>query len=149
MDRSRRVVCAGALSIVLLTTACGRGSGTDEAGGAYGTGGTTSSGSPSARPSDGTAGDPTTGGSGVGKTLMQGNYQFVPAKLAVQQGDTITVSDTNPTTPHTFTVEGTDIDVANDAQSSQEVMIELEPGTYTFFCRYHRRQGMEGTLTVT
>ncbi len=52
-------------------------------------------------------------------------------------------------TPTSFTVEGTDIDVVNDAQSSQEVTIDLEPGTYTFFCRFHRAQGMEGTLTVT
>ena len=59
------------------------------------------------------------------------------------------MSDTNPATPHTFTVEGTDIDVANDPQSSQEVTIDLDPGTYTFFCRFHRAQGMEGTLTVT
>jgi plastocyanin len=66
----------------------------------------------------------------------------------VHQGDTITVSDTNPNTPHTFTVTGTDIDVSNDAMSSQDVTIDLAPGTYPFICRFHESQGMTGTLVV-
>lgn len=154
MGRRWKVIAAGALSLALLTTACGSGSGTSDAGGGggggYGSGGG-GYGSTATTPTDATSSDggSTTGGSAGGKTLTQVNYQFAPAKLAVHQGDTITVSDTNPTTPHTFTVEGTDIDVGNDAQSSQEVTIDLDPGTYTFFCRLHRAQGMEGTLTVT
>ena len=64
------------------------------------------------------------------------------------QGDTITVSDTNPSTPHTFTVTGTDIDVSNDAMSAQDVTIDLAPGTYPFICRFHEGQGMTGTLVV-
>jgi plastocyanin len=149
MGQSWRVVAAGALSLALLTTACGSSSGTGGGGGGYGSGGG-GYGSPASSPTDATlsGSGSTTGGSGGGKTLTQVNFQFTPAKLTVQQGDTITVSDTNPVTPHTFTVEGTDIDVANDPQSSQAVTIDLEPGTYTFFCRFHRAQGMEGTLTV-
>ena len=151
MDRTWRVVGTGALSMVLLMTACGGDSGTSDGGGggAYGAGGGGYASSTST-PTDATSsGDGSTGSEGSGgQTLTQVNYQFMPAKLTVAQGDTITVSDTNPTTPHTFTVEGTDIDVANDAQSSQEVTIDLEPGTYAFFCRFHRAQGMEGTLTV-
>jgi plastocyanin len=87
------------------------------------------------------------GGSSV-LTLTQVNYQFTPAKITVHQGDTITVSDTNPNTPHTFTVTGTDIDVSNDAMSSQDVTIDLAPGTYPFICRFHESQGMTGTLVV-
>ena len=151
MDRTWRVVGTGALSMVLLMTACGSDSGTSDGGGggAYGADGVGYASSRST-PTDATSsGDGSTGSEGSGgQTLTQVNYQFMPAKLTVAQGDTITVSDTNPTTPHTFTVEGTDIDVANDAQSSQEVTIDLEPGTYAFFCRFHRAQGMEGTLTV-
>ena len=143
-----KAVAAGALSLALLTAACGSDSGAS-GGGAYGAGGGQAS--SAATPTEATSSDggATTGGAGGGKTLTQVNYQFTPAKFTVHQGDTITVSDTNATTPHTFTVEGTDIDVANDAQSSQEVTIDLEPATYTFFCRFHRAQGMEGTLTVT
>lgn len=147
MGRSWRVVAAGALSLALVTAGCGSGSGTS-GGGAYGAGGgqTSSAATPTEATSSG--GGTSTGGSGGGKTLTQVNYQFTPSKFTVHQGDSITVSDTNPTTPHTFTVEGTDIDVANDAQTSQEVTIDLSPGTYAFFCRFHRAQGMEGTLTV-
>jgi plastocyanin len=137
--------------LALVATACGNGSGASDGGGggAYGGGGGGYA-SSRATPTDATSSDSggTTEGSG-GKTLTQVNYQFTPSNLKVRQGDTITVSDTNPTTPHTFTVEGTDIDVANDAQSSQEVTIDLDPGSYAFFCRFHRAQGMEGTLTVT
>jgi len=148
MGRSRRVVAAGALSLT-LAAGCGSGSGTSDGGGGYGAGGGQASSAASPTETTSSGGGTATGGDGGGKTLTQVNYQFMPAKFTVHQGDTITVSNTNPTTPHTFTVEGTDIDVANDAQSSQEVTIDLSPGTYTFFCRFHRAQGMEGTLTVT
>jgi plastocyanin len=151
MGRSRKAAAAGTLVLALVATACGNGSGASDGGGggAYGGGGGGYA-SSRATPTDATSSDSggTTEGSG-GKTLTQVNYQFTPSNLKVRQGDTITVSDTNPTTPHTFTVEGTDIDVANDAQSSQEVTIDLDPGSYAFFCRFHRAQGMEGTLTVT
>jgi plastocyanin len=32
---------------------------------------------------------------------------------------------------------------------SQDVVIDLQPGTYDFFCRFHKTLGMTGTLTVT
>jgi len=155
MGRSWRAAAAGAVALAIVATACGGGSGTGgdgsgTGGGAYGAGGGGQA-SSAATPTDTASSDggTVTGGDGGGKTLTEVNYQFTPAKFTVHQGDTITVSDTNPTTPHTFTVEGTDIDVANEAQTSQEVTIDLPPGTYTFFCRFHRAQGMEGTLTVT
>jgi hypothetical protein len=54
-----------------------------------------------------------------------------------------------PTTPHTFTVQGTKIDVTNDGGASQDVTIDLKPGTYPFLCRFHQSLGMTGTLVVT
>jgi plastocyanin len=32
---------------------------------------------------------------------------------------------------------------------SRDVTIDLNPGTYDFFCRFHEGRGMRGTLTVT
>lgn len=98
--------------------------------------------------STGSTGSSTGGGSSV-LTLTQVNYQFTPVRITVQKGDTITVSDTNPSTPHTFTVTGTDLDMANDPMSAQDVAIDLAPGTYPFICRFHEGQGMTGTLVVT
>ncbi|MEO8293260.1 MAG: cupredoxin domain-containing protein [Actinomycetota bacterium] len=109
------------------------GSATPTAGGGYGQGGGGSGG----------------GGRKSDATLAQSNYRFTPTTLSVASGDTITVSNTTPSTPHTFTIDGQKIDVAMDPASSQDVQIHLPPGTYDFYCRYHRSSGMTGTLTVT
>jgi plastocyanin len=151
MGRIGRAMAAGGLALALLGAACADSGGNDA-----GSGGDPSS--PAATGSTGGGGygggGGTTGSSGSEgggtsvRTLTQVNYQFTPAKITVEQGDTITVSDTNPSTPHTFTITGTDIDVANDPMQSQDVTIDLEPGTYDFICRFHEAQGMTGTLTV-
>jgi plastocyanin len=155
--RMGKAIAAGGLALALLGAACansgdgasaGAGatgnSGSAGGGGAYGGGGGGGYGGGGTTGSSGSAG----GGASV-LTLTQVNYQFSPAKITVKQGDTITVSDTNPSTPHTFTVAGTSIDVANDPMGSQDVTIDLKPGIYDFFCRFHQGQGMTGTLTVT
>lgn len=53
---------------------------------------------------------------------------------------------------HTWTIEGMESDVMLDANSGQtdSGTVDLEPGTYTFYCDVpgHREAGMEGTLTV-
>ena len=160
--RMSKAVAAGALALALLGAACANDDGGNPgSGGATGgavTGGTGSSGSSGGgaygggggygSSSGGMTGSTSTGGGSSVLTLTQVNYQFTPAKITVQQGDTITVSDTNPNTPHTFTITGTDIDVSNDAMASQDVTIDLAPGTYPFICRFHESQGMTGTLVV-
>lgn len=158
--RMSKAVAAGALALALLGAACANNDGGNAgSGGATGgavAGGTGSSGSSGGAygggggygSSGGMTGSTSTGGGSSVLTLTQVNYQFTPAKITVHQGDTITVSDTNPNTPHTFTVTGTDIDVSNDAMSSQDVTIDLAPGTYPFICRFHESQGMTGTLVV-
>ena len=155
--RMSRAVAAGALALALLGAACanddggnaGSGGGTT---GTAATGGTGSTGGGRYGGGYGSSGGGTTGSSSGGGTsvltLTQVNYQFTPAKITVHQGDTITVSDTNPSTPHTFTVTGTAIDVSNDPMSAQDVTIDLAPGTYPFICRFHEGQGMTGTLVV-
>ena len=159
--RMSKAVAAGALALALLGAACANDDGGNAgSGGATGgavTGSTGSSGSSGGGAygggggyggSGGSTGSTSTGGGSSVLTLTQVNYQFTPATITVHQGDTITVSDTNPNTPHTFTVTGTDIDVSNDAMSSQDVTIDLAPGTYPFICRFHESQGMTGTLVV-
>jgi len=58
-------------------------------------------------------------------------------------------SDERGTASHTFTITGKGIDVVNSPGQSQNVTINLAPGTYQFICRFHVSLGMRGTLTVT
>ena len=97
------------------------------------------------------------GGSGQGSggtataTLKQGpNGQFVfsPAKLTLAKGQTVNVKDVG-SVAHTFTIQGKGVDVVNQPGQSQNVTIDLAPGTYTFICNFHVNLGMQGTLTVT
>src|SRR4029078_6279604 len=54
--------------------------------------------------------------------------------------------------PHDVTIEGNGASGATDqiTDSTTSTTVDLEPGTYTFFCSVdgHRAAGMEGTLTV-
>ena len=63
------------------------------------------------------------------------------------KGATLTVTDV--TGSHTFTVPNTNIDVVNAAGQTQTVTINLKAGTYPFICRFHVSLGMKGTLIVT
>ena len=94
-------------------------------------------------------GGTTSGGTAVA-TVQQGpagQYVFSPSKLTVAKGQTIDVKNVG-TIPHTFTIQGKGIDVVNQAGQSQEVKIDLAPGTYTFICNFHVNLGMHGTLIV-
>jgi plastocyanin len=155
--RMTRTMAAGALALALLGGACANddGGNAGAGGGATGTAATGETGSTGRYgggggygSGGGTTGSTGSGGSTSVLTLTQVNYQFTPAKITVHEGDTITVSNTNPSTPHTFTVTGAGINVSNDAMSTQDVTIDLAPGTYPFICRFHEGQGMTGTLVV-
>ena len=77
-----------------------------------------------------------------------GGLVFAPATLTVSEGTIITVMNVGSAT-HTFTVSNTSIDVVNAIGQSQNVTINLKPGTYPFICRFHVGLGMKGTLVVT
>ncbi len=64
--------------------------------------------------------------------------------ISVASGARITVSNVGATT-HTFTVEGGP-DIDNVPLASNQVLIDLPPGSYPFRCVYHRQ--MTGTVTV-
>ena len=121
--RLRVRVAVGVLALLLVGSACGGGdSGTasggggngddDKGGGLYGGGG-----------GAGGGGEETGTGAASLLTLDQNNFLFAPADFSVKSGDTITVRNANAKTPHTFTVTGEDIDVANEPLTSQDVEI--------------------------
>ncbi|MDP9329945.1 MAG: cupredoxin domain-containing protein [Actinomycetota bacterium] len=108
--------------------------------------------SKSSNPSTTSAPPPTSPTDGTStQTLEQGpggKLVFDPATFSVKTGDTITVSNVG-SVQHTFTITGEDVDVTNSPGASQDVTIDLAPGTYPFICRFHQSSGMKGTLTVT
>jgi plastocyanin len=74
------------------------------------------------------------------------DFAFRPNCFSADAGATITLENTGDA-PHTFTVEGTDVDVEVNAGSSLGASLSgAEPGTYTVTCTLHPQ--MEATLTV-
>ena len=84
----------------------------------------------------------------VSLTITQSDYQFTPTTPSAKQGATIRITNSAPSTPHTFTITGTPIDITVDPSTSQTVKLDLPPGTYPFVCTYHASHGMKGTLTI-
>jgi len=82
-----------------------------------------------------------------GPTVQANNFAFDPTEASVESGEDLYLKNGNANTPHTFTVEGTDIDVELAPLANDEVKVDLDPGTYEFHCRFHAQ--MTGTLTVT
>jgi plastocyanin len=79
--------------------------------------------------------------------LTADNFAFSPTTLEVASGSEIYVENANSGTSHTFTVDGTSIDLELSPGDVEDIDIDLDPGTYSFHCRFHA--SMTGTLTVT
>jgi plastocyanin len=81
------------------------------------------------------------------------DLKFVPTSLTAAAG-TITVTMTSEeAVEHDFVIEeaGDVLVVHTDPGETASGTIDLEAGTYTFYCSIpgHRTAGMEGTLTVS
>lgn len=99
-----------------------------------------------------------TGGGGGGGSTVQisadpsGALKFEQTDVSASAG-TITIDFTNMSSlPHDVKIEGNGASGGTDqiTDSSTSATVDLEAGTYTFFCSVdgHRAAGMEGTLTV-
>jgi plastocyanin len=76
---------------------------------------------------------------------------FDPGCLVMLGGQSVVVRNTGVNT-HNFTVEGSPIGF--DVPPGEVVLTgsiggSVPPGAYTFYCIYHRGQGMVGELTVS
>ena len=97
------------------------------------------------------------GGAGSGSTVKisadpSGALKYEQTDVSATAGS-ITIDFTNMSSlPHDVTIEGNGASGATDqiTDSTTSTTVDLEPGTYTFFCSVdgHRAAGMEGTLTV-
>lgn len=81
-----------------------------------------------------------------------GALRFDKKTLEAQAGMVMIELTNESSVPHNVAVEGNGVDTTSDTVTggSTTLMVQLEPGTYTFYCAVpgHRQAGMEGTLTV-
>lgn len=95
---------------------------------------------------------------GPGGTIQlaaaEASLEFDKTELSSKPGK-VTIEFENPSAiPHNVEIEDESGEVLGGtetiASSKESATVELEPGTYTFFCSVpgHREAGMEGTLTV-
>ncbi len=149
---ARRSIVIGTVVLLLAAAACGGGGDNDAAGRgtSAATGATAATGDDTGRYGGGEdegGGGEDEGGDGGASTVQANNFAFDPAELEIASGENLTLKNGNANTPHTFTIDGSDVDVELAPLAEEEATIDLEPGTYDFFCRLHPQ--MEGTLTVT
>jgi plastocyanin len=102
----------------------------------------------------------TSGGGATATTTLElsapedGELSFNTDTLDAKAGS-VTIDFNNPATlSHDVAIEDADGNEIGKsdlvAQGSASVTVDLQPGTYTFYCTVpgHREGGMEGTLTV-
>lgn len=86
-------------------------------------------------------------GESVFELVMQ-NTQFSPSCAIAKSSQDIKIENKDGIL-HNFSITGTSIDV--DVQPDQTFngkSAGLAPGTYSFFCKYHKSLGMIGTVVV-
>ncbi|HUF58697.1 MAG TPA: plastocyanin/azurin family copper-binding protein, partial [Actinomycetota bacterium] len=99
-------------------------------------------------------GDGGNGGDGDASISVTGTdaLTFEPSQLSAEAGSVTIELTSEQAVEHTFVVEeASDAEVVAAAPGETSTgTIQLEPGTYTFYCDIpgHREAGMEGTLEV-
>jgi plastocyanin len=142
-------LAAVALASIALV-ACGGGGGgtTTEAGGGETTGGAAT----------GAAGNSTPSG-GESSTLKfetdpNGQLAYTTTQVTAKAGKTTVELDNSQALPHDVAIEDSSGNLLGKtetvAEGASTAVVDLKPGTYTFYCTVpgHRDAGMEGTLTV-
>ena len=80
------------------------------------------------------------------RTVRLADFAFRPDCLTAAEGGTIRLEDTGQA-PHTFTVEGTTVDLNLAAGTTTEASLSgVDPGRYAVTCTFHAQ--MTATLTV-
>ena len=107
----------------------------------------------------GGAGTKEEGGGGAAAALEfeadpGGQLAYTTTSASTKAGE-VTIDFNNPQPlPHDVKIESSDGEEVGGtdtvSEGSESATVELEPGTYTFYCSVpgHREAGMEGTLTV-
>ena len=80
-------------------------------------------------------------------TITVSGNAFDPNTVSATAGKVVFNVTNQDSVKHTFTIDGTDVDIALDPNGSDSAEAELAPGTYPWHCKIHT--SMTGTLTVT
>lgn len=112
-------------------------------------GGGSPSASPTTPPTTQASESPSASGGGkTTTTLVAKDNVFVPSTFTFPAGKRITLKNQGANL-HNFSIEGQDVDHDIKPGETEIEDVEVAPGTYTFFCKYHRALGMEGTITIS
>jgi plastocyanin len=137
-----------ALTLALGLTAAACGGGSDSGGAAAGSPSTQTGAATTTAPTTTAPATPTAGDTSGEATMKLEDFEFSPKTLDVASGASIQLENEGQA-PHTFTIDGQGIDEQVDAGDSSTITLSLSPGTYDFYCTFHKSQGMTGTLTVS
>ena len=76
------------------------------------------------------------------------SVEFEPTQLSVAAGETGFWVDNRDGIRHTFTIEGTGMEIDVPAFSAQRAVFDLDPGSYVVFCDVPGHENMRIDLTV-
>ena len=76
------------------------------------------------------------------------DFQFSPATLTINVGDSVTWTNNASQTPHTATADGGSFDSGNLDPGQSYTHTFSSAGTFAYHCQYHQSQGMVGTIVV-
>jgi plastocyanin len=138
----RRPFLLLAASLLLLAAACGD----DDSGGSS----DTTAGSPPPVSLEGKVNDHGTKdlGTATELELEADDFYFGPTYIKAAPGSTVKVNLTNEgSSKHTFTIDGTDINQELEPEATATVDVTVPAsGGLSFYCRFHRSQGMQGSF---
>ena len=143
MRRASAAACVAVVAALGLV-ACGGGSSNND---------TTAAATPP--PATTTGGGGAGGSSTVNISTPSGTELAYDQKSATAKAGSVTIDfQNNESIPHDVAVESSSGDTVGQtdlvASGSANTTVDLQPGTYQFFCTVpgHREAGMQGTLTV-
>jgi plastocyanin len=134
------LVCLAALIAAGMVGCSGSGSG----GGVYGGGTAPAAGAPAGGAATAASGTPTSGGPAAGDTtIAEQNFAFVPSRLTVKVGETVTFVNDDPV-GHNVRIGKKDLGVQN--QGEVKTWKASKAGAFPFSCIIH--PSMTGEITV-
>jgi hypothetical protein len=87
---------------------------------------------------------------GAFSSVSEADYQFTPARIVIGTNQSLRIDNAGPSL-HNLSVAGSQVDLdtaPGETTRTESIGGALKPGTYSFFCKYHRARGMVGVIIV-